>query len=70
MHEINQIWDQMKRLARAGELTKYLVEKFDVNEYLINDKEEDKPNEVVDYSDDIDYDNIDIDWNEELKKYL
>jgi len=70
MREINEIWNEMKHMQRAGQLTKYLVEKFDVNEYLINDKEEDKPNEVVDYSDDIDYDNIDIDWNEELKKYL
>ena len=70
MHEINQIWDEMKRLARAGELTKYLVKKFDVNEYLINDEEEDKPNEVVNDSDDINYDDINIDWDQEIKKYL
>jgi hypothetical protein len=71
MHEINQIWDQMKRLARAGQLTKYLVEKFDVNKYLIEeDNNEEEDNNPIDNYDDIDYTDDTIDWDNELDKYL
>jgi hypothetical protein len=70
MHEINQIWDEMKRMQRAGVLTKYLVEKYDVNKHLIEEDEDDKPIEMLDDSDDINYDDIDVNWDEEIKKYL
>lgn len=73
LHEINGIWDEMKRLQRMGQLTKFLVDKFDVNDWLLTDDKETEhiqTNEVVGDSDDIDYDNPDIDWNNEIDKYL
>jgi hypothetical protein len=73
MHEINEIWDQMKRMQREGKLTPYLVDKFEVNDWLLEQHEETQHIErdnTTDNYDDIDYGDDSIDWNDELNKYL
>ncbi len=73
MHEINQIWDEMKRMQRDGKLLPYLVDKFEVNDWLLdqeNETEHVERNSYMDDSDDIDYDNPNIDWDDELEKYI
>ncbi len=73
IHEINQIWDDMKRMQREGELTAYLVDKFQVNDWLLEQHEETQHierNNTTDNLDDIDYGDDSIDWNDELNKYL
>ena len=73
MSEINQIWDEMKRMQREGKLTPYLVDKFQVNDWLLEQHEETQHierNNTTDNLDDIDYGDDSIDWNDELNKYL
>ncbi len=73
MHEINQIWDEMKRMQREGKLVPYLVDKFEVNDWLLDREDETQHIErdsYMDNSDDIDYDNPNIDWDDELEKYI
>jgi hypothetical protein len=73
MSEINQIWDEMKRMQRQGKLTAYLVDKFEVNDWLLDQENETEHIERTGYmddGDDIDYDNPNIDWNNEIDKYL
>jgi len=73
IHEINEIWDQMKKMQREGKLVPYLVDKFEVNDWLL-DKEDEKQHverdNTTDNYDDIDYGDDSIDWNDELNKYL
>ena len=68
MHEINEIWVEMKRMQKRGVLNQYLMDKFDAK--IVLEDEEPKQPEMVDDSDNIDYDNPDIDWNNELDKYI
>jgi hypothetical protein len=68
MHEINEIWVQMKKMQKRGVLNQYLMDKFDAK--IVLEDEEPKQPEMVDDSDNIDYDNPDIDWNNELDKYI
>ncbi len=73
MSEINQIWDEMKRMQREGKLVPYLVDKFEVNDWLLDREDETQHIErdsYMDDSDDIDYDNPDINWDDELEKYI
>jgi hypothetical protein len=67
MSEINDIWMDMKRMARAGTLNEYLSKKFDTK---IPEDETTERFEMVDDSDNIDYDDDSIDWNNELDKYI
>jgi hypothetical protein len=69
IHEINDIWAEMKRMAKAGTLNRYLCDKYDAADYLkdIEDEEEDKRIELVDDIDDIDYDDDNINWDERIK---
>jgi hypothetical protein len=67
LHEINDIWADMKRMARAGILNEYLSKKFDTK---IEEDEETRQPEVVADSDDINYDNPDIDWDQEINNLL
>ena len=68
MHEINEIWAEMKRMQKAGVLNDYLSKKYDIK--ISFEDEEPRQPEVVDDSDDIDYDDDSIDWNDELDKYI
>jgi hypothetical protein len=71
IHEINEIWAEMKRMAKAGQLNRYLCDKFDAADYLKDiEDEEDKRIEMVDDSDDFDYDDANINWDDELDKYI
>jgi hypothetical protein len=72
IHEINDIWAEMKKMAKAGTLNRYLCDKYDAADYLrdIEDEEEDKRIELVDDSDDFDYDDDNINWDDELEKYI
>ena len=67
IHEINQIWEDMKRMQRAGILNQYLMDKFDATIY---ENEPIEPLQMVDDSDSIDYGNIDIDWDQEINNFL
>jgi hypothetical protein len=63
----------MKRMQRQGKLTAYLVDKFEVNDWLLDQENETEHIERTGYmddGDDIDYDNPNIDWNNEIDKYL
>lgn len=66
MSEINQIWDEMKRMQKAGILNDYLSTKYDIK--ISFEDEEPKQPEMVDDSDDIDYDDDNIDWDDEINK--
>jgi hypothetical protein len=68
MHEINEIWAEMKRMQKAGVLNDYLSKKYDTK--ITFEDEEPRQPEVVGDSDDIDYDDDSIDWNDELDKYI
>jgi hypothetical protein len=68
MHEINQIWSEMKKMQKAGTLNDYLSKKYDIK--ISFEDEEPKQPEMVDDSDDINYDDDNIDWNDELNKYI
>ena len=68
MHEINDIWKDMKRMAKAGILNDYLSKKYDTK--ITFEDEEPRQPEVVDDNDNIDYDDDNIDWNNELDKYI
>jgi hypothetical protein len=68
LHEINDIWNDMKRMARAGILNEYLSKKYDIK--ITFEDEEPRQAEVVDDSVDIDYDNPDIDWDNEINNIL
>jgi len=73
MHEINQIWDEMKRMQREGKLVPYLVDKFEVNDWLLDREDETQHIErdsYMDNSDDIDYTDDSINWDDELEKYI
>jgi hypothetical protein len=72
IHEINEIWAEMKRMAKAGQLNRYLCDKFDAADYLkdIEDEEDYKRIEVVDDSDDFNYDDDSINWDDEIDKYI
>jgi hypothetical protein len=72
IHEINDIWSEMKRMAKAGQLNRYLCDKFDAADYLkdIEDEEDYKRIEVVDDSDDFNYDDDSINWDDEIDKYI
>ena len=73
MHEINQIWDEMKRMQRQGKLTPYLVDKFEVNDWLLDQENETEHIERTGYmddGDDIDYTDDSINWDDELDKYI
>lgn len=69
MREINEIFEQMKRMAKDGTLVSYIVTKFNdrngVDYYLQDEVEQQKNND-----DDIDYGDQDIDWDNEINKYL
>lgn len=73
MHEINAIWDEMKRMQREGKLTPYLVDKFEVNDWLLDREDETQHIErdgYMDDGDDIDYTDDSINWDDELDKYI
>jgi hypothetical protein len=69
MHEINEIWAEMKRMQKAGTLNQYLMDKFDTK-IVLEDEEPTERFEMVDDSFDIDYDNPDIDWDNEINNLL
>ena len=68
MAEINQIFEEMKRLAREGKLISYIVAKFNdrngVDYYL-----EDVTQQPIDPVEDIDMDE-EVDWDAEINKLL
>jgi hypothetical protein len=68
LHEINDIWKDMKRMARAGVLNEYLSKKYDTK--ITFEDEEPRQAEVVDDSDDIDYTDDSIDWDNEINNLL
>ena len=68
MHEINQIWVEMKKMQRAGTLNEFLSKKYDIK--ISFEDEEPKQPEVVDDSDNIDYDDPNINWDDEINKLL
>lgn len=70
MSEINQIWDDMKRMAKKGELTKYLVKKFEINERLLDEEEHTERIDVVVDNDDVNYDDVDVDWDAEINRLI
>ena len=69
LHEINDIWADMKRMARAGILNEYLSKKYDTK-ITFEDEEPIREIDDSDMHDDVDVDDINVDWNEEIKKYL
>jgi hypothetical protein len=68
MHEINQIWLDMKKMQRAGILNDYLSKKFDTK--ITFEDEEPRQPEVVDDSNNLDYDDPNINWDDEINKLL
>jgi hypothetical protein len=74
IHEINEIWMDMKRMAKIGQLNRYLCDKFDAADYLKDIEDEEtqhiERDNTTDNLDDIDYGDDSIDWNDELNKYL
>jgi hypothetical protein len=73
MSEINQIWDEMKKMQREGKLVPYLVDKFEVNDWLLDQENETEHIERTGYmddGDDIDYTDDTINWDDELDKYI
>ena len=68
MSEINQIWLDMKKMARAGTLNDYLSKKYDTK--ITFEDEEPRQAEMVDDSDDIDYTDDSIDWDNEINNLL
>ena len=68
MHEINQIWLDMKKMQRAGILNDYLSKKFDTK--ITFEDEETRQPEVVADSDNLDYDDPNINWDDEINKLL
>ena len=68
MHEINEIWTQMKKMQKSGTLNEYLSKKYDTK-IVLEDEEPEQP-QMVDDNDNIDYDDDNIDWNNELDKYI
>jgi hypothetical protein len=65
MHEINQIWADMKRMQKGGTLNQYLMDKFDTK-IVLEDEETTERFEMVGDNLDIDYDDPDIDWDNEI----
>ena len=59
----------MKRMARAGILNEYLSKKYDTK-ITFEDEEPIREIDDSDMHDDLDVDDINVDWNEEIKKYL
>jgi hypothetical protein len=55
-------------MQKAGVLNDYLSKKYDTK--ITFEDEEPRQPEVVGDSDDIDYDDDSIDWNDELDKYI
>jgi hypothetical protein len=74
IHEINDIWAEMKKMAKAGTLNRYLCDKYDAADYLKDIEDEEtqhiERDNTTDNLDDIDYGDDSIDWNDELNKYL
>jgi hypothetical protein len=68
MHEINQIWLDMKKMQRAGILNDYLSKKFDTK--ITFEDEEPRQPEVVDDSNNLYYDDPNINWDDEINKLL
>lgn len=64
MSEINEVWQEMKRMQRAGTLNQYLMDKFDMK--ITFEDEQPRQPEVNDDGDDIDYYDDDIDWNSRI----
>jgi hypothetical protein len=64
MAEINEIWQEMKRMQRAGKLNQYLMDKFDMK--ITFEDEEPRQSEATDNGDDIDYYDDDIDWDSKI----
>ena len=65
MHEINEIWLDMKKMAKAGVLNQYLMDKYDMKFGIGEEKEEIRERFDMDEIE-IDYEDPDIDWNSRI----
>ena len=65
MHEINDIWAEMKRMQKAGALNQYLMDKYDVKNGIGDEEEEIRERFNIDDFE-IDYEDDSIDWNSRI----